>query len=63
MVERARSAGARVVEAYPVRPWDEPRSYRGHHRTYLGLGFREIAAERDGGAEILLLQRELASAS
>ncbi len=59
VVHRARDAGARALEAYPVRPWDEPRSYRGHHRTYERLGFAEVAAEPDGESEILLVRIEL----
>lgn len=52
----ARAAGARAVEAYPTRPWDEPRSYRGSLTTYERLGFRESGAERDGDSEIVLLR-------
>lgn len=59
VIERARDAGARAVEAYPTRPWDEPRSYRGALRTYERNGFREVAAERDGETEILLVRLEL----
>ena len=51
----ARSRGARRVEAYPTRPWDEPRSYRGSEAMYRRVGFQEVAAERDGEREILLM--------
>ena len=39
-VQRAATeAGAPALEAYPVDPWDEPRSYRGALSTYRSLGF------------------------
>jgi GNAT superfamily N-acetyltransferase len=56
VAELARNAGARALEAYPTRPWDEPRSYRGSHRMYEQLGFQERGAERDGATEILLMR-------
>lgn len=59
VVDRARAAGAAAVEAYPTRPWDEPRGYRGSHRMYERLGFREVGAERDGATEILLVRLDL----
>lgn len=59
VAELARNAGARALEAYPTRPWDEPRSYRGSHRMYEQLGFQERGAERDGATEILLMRLDL----
>lgn len=42
VVNRAEMAGARAIDAYPVRPWDEPRSYRGAETTYTRCGFVEV---------------------
>ncbi|MCA9570232.1 MAG: GNAT family N-acetyltransferase [Myxococcales bacterium] len=58
-VEIARSAGAPVVEAFPTRPWDEPRSYRGSERLYRSLGFEEVLAEPDAESAILLYRLTL----
>lgn len=60
VIALARSDGGRAVEAYPTRPWDEPRSYRGAESTYRRLGFVETGAESDGSSEILLLTSALA---
>jgi hypothetical protein len=59
VVEEARKSGAEAVEAYPTRPWDEARSYRGALSTYERLGFRLVAAEPDGASEILLMRLDL----
>lgn len=55
VLRRAQRGGATAVEAYPVRPWDEPRSYRGSWRLYDRLGFRISAAEPDDASEVLLM--------
>ena len=55
----AHSAGAASVHAFPTRPWDEPRSYRGSLGLYSRLGFCEQAAELDGDVEILWMRRQL----
>ena len=60
MAETARRAGARWLEACPVEPWDEPRSYRGAASTYRRLGFVEVLREPVGdGLEALLLELDL----
>ena len=56
---RALGAGARALEAYPTRPWDEPRSYRGSLALYARCGFVEAGAEADGEGEIVLMRRDL----
>lgn len=55
LVAEARAAGADRVEAFPTRPWDEPRSYRGSYRMYERLGFSIVDSERDGASEVLLM--------
>ncbi len=59
VIDEARRAGARAVEAYPTRPWDEPRSYRGALSTFERAGFQVIGSEPDGESEVLLLRRSL----
>lgn len=59
VADLALEAGAQQLEAYPTRPWDEPRSYRGALSMYDRLGFVEAAAEPDGDAEIILMVRAL----
>ena len=59
VVALARKNGAPAIEAYPVDPWDEPRSYRGALSTYLSLGFREITRERDEASAVVLVERRL----
>jgi GNAT superfamily N-acetyltransferase len=59
VVEEARRTGAASVEAYPVRPFHEPRVYRGTEALYRRAGFVEAGAERDGPHEVLLMRRAL----
>jgi GNAT superfamily N-acetyltransferase len=59
LIDRARDAGATAMEAYPTRPWDEPRSYRGSETTFEKFGFQVEGSERDGESEILLMRLEL----
>lgn len=58
----ARSKGAKVVEAYPTRPSDEARIFRGSHRMYTRLGFEIVNSEMDGDSEILLMKLNLEAA-
>ena len=53
----AKSKGAKAVEAYPVRPFHEPRMYRGNYKLFEKLGFGEAGIEKDGDFEILLMRR------
>lgn len=57
VVALAAEAGASAVEAYPTRPWDEPRSYRGSERLYARHGFEVAGSEPAGDCEILLMRR------
>lgn len=54
--EEARIRGADLVEAYPARPFHEPRIYRGTHTLYERSGFKEINSEKDGEFDIVLMQ-------
>jgi GNAT superfamily N-acetyltransferase len=56
IASEAKKNSAKVLEAYPTRPWDEPRMFRGSFRLYERLGFVEINSEKDGSSEILLMQ-------
>ncbi len=59
VIGEARKSGGKVIEAYPTRPWDESRSFRGSEAVYLRIGFKEICKEPDGGSEIILMQYDL----
>ena len=57
VLDLARKAGAGRIEAYPVRPFDEPRIYRGTEELYRRHGFVEEALEPDGDFQVLLMSR------
>jgi GNAT superfamily N-acetyltransferase len=59
VLEHARQAGARWVEATPTDPWDAPRSYRGALSLYERLGFVEVLREKDGETDIVLVEASL----
>jgi GNAT superfamily N-acetyltransferase len=59
VLAKARDAGALSVEAYPVRPFHEPRSYRGACGLFQRAGFKEVAVEKDGEHELLVMSCEL----
>ena len=56
LIAIAWAAGATCIDAFPVRPWDEPRSYRGSVGLYLRHGFVQIAEEPDEASAILVLR-------
>ena len=62
IMEEARSQGASLLEAYPTRPFDAPRIFRGTCQLYQRLGFKEAGAETDAPHEILLMQLPLTAA-
>lgn len=47
------------VEAYPVRPFHEPRIYRGTEGLYRRMGFFEAGFEHDGEHQILLMIKSI----
>jgi GNAT superfamily N-acetyltransferase len=51
--------GATHLEAYPTKPFHEPRIFRGTHRLYCKLGFTETTSEVDGDYAIVLMRLEL----
>jgi len=59
VINKARENGAFTMEAYPTRPWHEPRAYRGSFKLFERLGFEEIGTDRDGDFEILLMEHKL----
>ena len=59
VIAKARAAGAQTLEAYPVRPFDEARIFRGTHKLYQDLGFTELGSEKDGDFDILLMSYRL----
>lgn len=62
VVQAARENGARVIEAYPVHPWDEDRSYRGSVGLFERHGFVTVGSERDGEHEIRVMHLPLTEA-
>lgn len=59
LVTRATLDGAGCIDAFPVRPWDEPRAYRGSERLYRAHGFVEVGSERVGTTEVVVMRRRL----
>jgi GNAT superfamily N-acetyltransferase len=59
VVEEAERSGAMTIEAYPTRPFHEPRIFRGTYQLYSRLGFAEAGAEKDGDYEIALMSLAL----
>jgi GNAT superfamily N-acetyltransferase len=59
VIDLAVKSGAKAVEAYPVRPFHEPRVYRGTEGLYRRIGFEEISAEMDGDHSVLLMQKKV----
>lgn len=55
VINEARALGAKMIEAYPVRPFHEPHVFRGTLGLYERMGFSEISFERDGEHEIVLM--------
>ncbi len=47
------------LESYPVRPFHEPRVFRGTYQLYKRLGFAEVGSENDGDYEIVLMRLPL----
>ena len=63
VIAEAISHGAEGLESFPVRPFHEPRVYRGTEGLYKRAGFKEIGADKDGDFDILLMQRKLAGST
>lgn len=61
VAEEASRRGAVALEAYPTRPFHEPRVFRGTYHLYKRLGFFEVGAEKDGDYEIVLVSLPLGS--
>ena len=59
VINKACENGAILLEAYPTRPWHEPRSYRGSFKMFERLGFIEKISEPDGDFEILLMEYKI----
>lgn len=59
VVARAAASGAVCIDAFPVRPWDEPRSYRGSERLFSAHGFVEVGSEVVGDTEVVVMRRSL----
>lgn len=62
VVEAARAAGARAVEAYPLDPEEEQGAYRGTRRLYESAGFVSAGSEPSGERLALRMERRLSPA-
>lgn len=56
LILEARIHNSEVVEAYPIRPFHEPRIFRGTHSLYQRMGFEEVGSEKDGEFDIVLMR-------
>lgn len=61
VIDEAKAHGGKALEAYPTRPFHEPRVFRGTEKLYRRLGFIEVGAEKDDEYEILLMRFALTS--
>ncbi len=59
VIDEARAKGAVTLEAYPTRPFHEPRIFRGTYQLYKRLSFVESGSEKDGEYEIVLMKYSL----
>lgn len=59
VLEKARAAGARSVEAYPADPEGEEDAYRGARGLYERLGFSVAESEALGERKVLRMERAL----
>lgn len=59
LVEEARRAGVRRVEAYPVEPADERQAQRGSRKFYEALGFTVAGEESEGEVRHLRMEKAL----
>lgn len=59
VAEEAQRKGAVALEAYPTRPFHEPRVFRGTYQMYKRLGFNDVVAEKDEDYEIVLMNLPL----
>ena len=59
LIQEATKLGAKTLETYPTRPYDEGRVFRGTEALYRRHGFVEVGSEQDGEHEILLMQLNL----
>ncbi|MBI4425344.1 MAG: GNAT family N-acetyltransferase [Elusimicrobia bacterium] len=60
LVEEARLAGAKAVEAYPVEPAGDDTAFRGKRAMYEALGFTVAGQEQDGNYSMLRMEKRLA---
>lgn len=61
LVEEARRAGARVIEAYPVEPAGDDNAYRGSKALYEALGFTVAGQEQEGSCSCLRMEKSLSA--
>ena len=58
-IKKAKEHDALWIEAYPIDPWDEPRSYRGSIKQFERLGLERYGAEIDGDSKVVCMRMKL----
>lgn len=62
LVEEARAAGARAIEACPVEPAEESAAWRGSKSLFENLGFKAAGSEPLGERTVLRMEKVLVEA-
>ena len=63
LIEEARRAGAKAVEACPVEPADESAAWRGSKSLFESLGFKAAGSEPLGERTVLRMEKVLVEAT
>ena len=59
LVEEAKRAGAKTIEAYPIEPSGDDNASRGSKAMYEALGFTVAAQEQEGTVSYLRMEKTL----
>ncbi|MBI4347160.1 MAG: GNAT family N-acetyltransferase [Elusimicrobia bacterium] len=59
VIEEARRAGAKTLEAYPVEPAGDDQAYRGSKAMYESLGFSVAGQDSEGSYTFLRMEKSL----
>jgi GNAT superfamily N-acetyltransferase len=59
VIEEARRAGAKTLEAYPIQPSGDDQAYRGTREMYEALGFTVAGQEQEGSYAHLRMEKAL----
>ncbi len=59
VIDEAKHAGAKSIEAYPIEPAAEDQAFRGSKETYEALGFTLAGQEKEGSYNHLRMEKSL----